>query len=217
MAVKVKKDEVKKSAEKKTSDAKAPEEKKSEGKKPVSKKPVDKKPVDKKPVDKKEETTTKNAETSSSSEPAKEPVKEKKVRKPKKEPRDRRLGQRRYAFAARLCLEQKYLDDDIVKITNEAHPEFPGKKFDRKEVDRTRYYLKNDYLLDVKAEGRPYHRCIQLEDGTVVPYVKHVEGRRARAKKVMSANKDPLFTTAGINVHDVEQTTEEIITEEKSE
>ena len=194
MAVKVKKDSIKQGSEKVSSESKE----KIKAKVKQSKENETKK----KAVN--EELAKVNEAVSSSS----KPTKVKKEKKPKRVPRDPRLSQIRHAFAAKLCLEQKHLENTIVTMTNEAFPEMPGKKFDRKEVDRTRYYLKNDKLLDIKANGKPYHRCVQLEDGSIVPHAKVVSERRVKAKKITDANKDPLFNFAGVNVHEEEKVPE---------
>lgn len=130
--------------------------------------------------------------------------KDKKVKKEKKV-LERKPFALRVTYAAELCLEQRYTDEKIVDMVNKKFEDYDGKKYDQKEMGRTRWMLRNGKIKDVEIDGKKFGRLYEV-DGKI--YTKEELPKKTRAKKVKKED-DLLNNIANINVHDKEQEQEQ--------
>jgi hypothetical protein len=128
----------------------------------------------------------------------KQPKKAEKVSGEKREAKAK-LFRERITHSAKMVKAQKYTDDMIVAEVNEKFPDYPGKKFDKKECDRTRWMMKNNLIKDLDTVDWPYERCVDV-DGKIYPRTQKPKPPKKSRAKVTKEN-DPLANVAGVDVH----------------
>ncbi len=123
--------------------------------------------------------------------------------KKSKAPAEKREGKakafrERITYAAKMVKAQKYTDEQIVAEVNEKFPQYVGKKFDKKECDRTRWMIKNNLIHGIITADWPYESCVEFE-GKIYPRSKKPRPPKKSRAKVDPAN-DPLKKVAGVDV-----------------
>lgn len=117
--------------------------------------------------------------------------------KTKSAPKKKKPFAERVAYAATLVLKQNKTDEQIIEAVNEKYSDYPGQKYNQKEMGRTRWMLRNDKIATVKHENKPFDRMFKV-DGKL--YTREDKPKKARAPKVTPEN-DPLKKVAGVNTH----------------
>lgn len=91
---------------------------------------------------------------------------------------------KRMEYVAKLLLEQKWLDEEIIEKTND---EFPESKLalNQKEIGRARWMLYHDKIPSVSIDGdrSKCQRIYEMEDGTRIKKADKPKPKYSSAKK----------------------------------